>query len=56
MLLTFATSLVSCASQREKVALVDDPDAKHESQIPWNKQEKWESAGLGPMSNVSDRR
>jgi hypothetical protein len=25
------------------VALVNDPDAKKESQIPWNKQEKWET-------------
>ena len=45
---------VSCASQKEQVALVNDPDAKHESQIPWNKQEKWEVGGS--LANMTDRR
>jgi hypothetical protein len=37
-----ALMLSSCATQKEPPRLVDDPDAKHESNIPWNKQEKWE--------------
>ncbi|MEY2485819.1 MAG: hypothetical protein QOG67_3697 [Verrucomicrobiota bacterium] len=52
--LALATGLMSCASQDKHVALVNDQDNKYESQLPWNKQEKWENAG--PMSNVSDRR
>jgi hypothetical protein len=45
--------LVSCASQKEQVALVKDPDAHNESQIPWNKQEKWETgAEMAGMTNT----
>lgn len=44
---------VSCASQKE-AALVNDPDAKHESQLPWNKQEQWETGGA--LANLTDRR
>ena len=54
VLLGTAGMLVSCASQKEQVALVDDPDAKHESMIPWNKQEKWETAGQ--FAGMTDRR
>ena len=53
LLLALAAGLVSCASEKH-VALVNDPDAQHESQIPWNKQEKWENAGA--LGAVSDRR
>jgi hypothetical protein len=54
LLLVASTGLlVSCASQRDQV-LVSDPDAKKESQIPWNRQEKWESQGA--MGNITDRR
>jgi hypothetical protein len=53
-LLVLASTFVSCASQKENVTVVQDPDAKHESQIPWNKQEKWETqAALG---GITDRR
>jgi hypothetical protein len=48
-----AVMLVSCASQKEQVALVKDPDAHNESQIPWNKQEKWETgAAMAGMTNT----
>jgi hypothetical protein len=33
----------SCA--HEKPALVNDPDAKKEGSLPWNKQEDWETQG-----------
>jgi hypothetical protein len=49
-----AVTLVSCASQKEQVQLVNDPDARHESQLPWNKQEKWESGGA--LAGMTDRR
>ena len=46
--------LVSCASDRSQVALVDDPAARGDSAIPWNKQEKWETGGQ--FANMTDRR
>ena len=54
LLLAAASMLVSCATQKERVALVNDPDGKPESAMPWNKQEKWESGGQ--FANFSDRR
>jgi hypothetical protein len=54
LLLTAGSMLVSCASQKEHVALVNDPDAKPESAMPWNKQEKWETGGQ--FANFSDHR
>jgi len=52
LLLAAAALFASCAS--EKPALVDDPDSKHEGQMPWNKQEKWETQGQ--MGGITDRR
>jgi outer membrane biogenesis lipoprotein LolB len=54
LLLVAAGLLASCASDRENVALVKDPDAKAEGAMPWNKQEKWETAGQ--LSNMTDHR
>jgi hypothetical protein len=54
LLLVAAGLLVSCASQKENVALVNDPDAKAEGAMPWNKQEKWETGGQ--MANMTDHR
>ncbi len=54
LLLAGVSLLVSCASQREQVALVKDPDEKKESMVPWNKQEKWESQGQ--LGAITDRR
>jgi outer membrane biogenesis lipoprotein LolB len=55
LLLMACTFLAACASDRPRVALVDDPDAKKESQIPWNKQERWETQGQ-QFANMTDRR
>lgn len=49
-----ATLFVSCASQKEQVALVKDPDDKPDSSIPWNKQEKWETQNQ--LGGITDRR
>jgi hypothetical protein len=49
-----ACLFVSCASQKEQVALVKDPDAKADSMIPWNKQEKWETQSQ--LGGITDRR
>ena len=46
--------LVSCASQKDNVTLVQDPDAKQEGAMPWNKQEKWETGGQ--FANMTDHR
>jgi hypothetical protein len=56
LLVAAASMLVSCATQRERerVALVKDPDAKAEGAMPWNKQEKWETGGQ--FANFSDKR
>ena len=53
MLLPIAATLVSCATQKE-TALIDDPNAKRESTVPWNKPEKWESGGQ--LAGMTDRR
>jgi len=54
-------TLVSCASQKDSVRLVDDPDDRRDSALPWNRQEKWEMApdatsALGPTASSDDRR
>jgi hypothetical protein len=55
LLLLAATSMLSsCASQKDQVALVKDPDAKPEGAMPWNKQEKWETGGQ--FANMTDHR
>jgi len=54
LMLVSITIFVSCASQKEQVRLVDDPDDHRESTIPWNKQEKWETAGQ--FAGMTDRR
>jgi hypothetical protein len=54
LLLAAVSMLVSCASQKEHVALVNDPDGQPESAMPWNKQEKWEAGGQ--FANMTDHR
>ena len=49
-----AMLFVSCASQKDQVALVKDPDAKPDSMIPWNKQENWETQSQ--LGGITDRR
>ena len=53
LLLLGATAFTSCATKKE-TAFVKDPDAKQESMIPWNRQEKWETGGQ--FSGITDRR
>jgi len=54
-----AITLASCASQRDSVRLVDDPDDRRDSSIPWNKQEQWEMTpeanALGPTASSDTR-
>jgi hypothetical protein len=56
---TGAITLASCASQKDSVRLVDDPDDRGGSTLPWNHQEKWEIApdanALGPTASSDTR-
>ncbi len=51
-----AISLLSCATQKKQVSVVNDPDQKKgENSIPWNQQEKWEQgAAMGGMAEGTD--
>jgi hypothetical protein len=53
LLFAFVVAMSSCATQKE-TALVSDPSDRHDSQIPWNKQEKWETTGQ--FAGMTDRR
>ena len=55
LLLAAVSMLVSCATTKDHVTLVKDPDGKQESAMPWNKQEKWEGGG-SQFANFSDHR
>jgi len=54
-----AITLASCASQKDSVRLVDDPDDRGGSALPWSRQEKWEVApeanALGPTASSDTR-
>jgi hypothetical protein len=45
-------TLISCATPKETQTVVKDPDPHTDSQIPWDRQEKWEVGG--PLANVTD--
>ena len=53
LLCAFVVGMTSCATQKE-TALVQDPNARHDSVIPWNKQEPWETQGQ--FAGMTDRR
>jgi hypothetical protein len=43
-----ATFFCSCATEKPRTALINDPDAQKESSIPWNRPAKWESGANVP--------
>ena len=43
-----AGAFSSCATQKQRTALINDPDAQSESSIPWNKPAKWENGANVP--------
>jgi hypothetical protein len=49
-----AFTMVSCATEK-KTALVNDPDSKPETMMPWNKQEGWEQ-GNDQLAKMNERR
>jgi len=51
LLCALGTIMVSCATQKQ-TAVVSDPDDHYDSQMPWNKQEPWESGqNFGAMTD-----
>ena len=53
LLCAFVVGMTSCATQKE-TALVQDHNDRHDSVIPWNKQEPWETQGQ--FAGMTDRR
>jgi hypothetical protein len=53
LLCALAITMVSCATKQD-ARLVGDPDDRHDSAIPWNKQEPWETGGQ--FAGMTDRR
>jgi hypothetical protein len=53
MLCAFVVGMTSCATQKD-TALVKDSNNGHDSLIPWNKQESWETQGQ--FAGMTDRR
>jgi hypothetical protein len=53
LLCALVVGMTSCATQKE-TALVNDPNDRHDSLIPWNMQESWETQGL--FAGMTDRR
>ena len=57
LLLVAALSIISCATDKKDVTLVNDPDAKKENALPWNKQESWEQgSAMGGLVNSDHAR
>ena len=54
LLCALAITMTSCATQKQTAGIVNDPDDHHDSMIPWNKQEPWETGGQ--FANMTDRR
>ena len=46
-------SLGSCATK--ETALIDDPNGRKETALPWNEQQKWEREGEGAALNQQRR-
>jgi hypothetical protein len=51
--LSAGVALAGCAT-KEAPPLINDAASTHDSSMPWNKQEKWESQGQ--FANMTDRR
>jgi hypothetical protein len=54
LLCALMTIMSSCATTHQDTRLVSDPTDRHDSVIPWNKQEPWETQGQ--FAGMTDRR
>jgi hypothetical protein len=50
---SFAIALVSCATK--ETALINDPNERKETALPWNEQTKWEREGEAGAINQQRR-
>jgi hypothetical protein len=46
--------LTSCATNKQ-TALINDPDSRKETALPWNEQQKWEREGEASAMNQQRR-
>jgi hypothetical protein len=49
-----AFALISCAT-KDPAPLIADPNAKKETALPWNEQQKWEREGEAAALNQQRR-
>jgi hypothetical protein len=54
VLACFTAALASCASN-ETAQLINDPNDKKETALPWNEQQKWEREGEAAALTQSRR-
>ena len=55
LLIRVAATIASCA--HDDPPLITDPTATHETSLPWNEQQKWESQGPAAQGlNTQGRR
>jgi hypothetical protein len=56
LVIVAAATLISCATEKKQVSVVNDPTApKGENAIPWNQQQKWEQgAEMGGLAEGTD--
>ncbi len=45
----------ACATPKKTVKIINDPNDRPESNIPWNRQEKWE-VGAGIAGQLGETR
>ena len=53
-LAALALGFSSCATKKD-TALINDPNAKKETALPWNEQQKWEREGEAAALNQQRR-
>ena len=49
-----AFGMISCATKKTE-PLIRDPNARNETALPWNEQQKWEREGEAAMMNQQRR-
>jgi predicted ATPase len=54
LLAAVALSFSSCASNKQ-TALINDPNDKRETALPWNEQQQWEREGEAAELNQQRR-
>lgn len=54
LIVSCGLAFASCATKKE-TALINDPDARKETALPWNEQQKWEREGEAGAMNQQRR-